>query len=220
MRPQMKKILLAAAFIFLAQLLFVQQVRASDTANVDCAPAYTEAEKEWIRTAPELRVTLAMGVAPLQFFDDDGKPSGVGVGWLERISAISGLKFVYNRGGSIRILKDKARLGETDIICSLPEQHLRQFEQYPVSNVYLRARTALVVNSRVNADDLSERTYAAISDSLLPDGVDPEHAVYYPSRLNCIEAVEDGDADYCYSNECIFRIGGASKPNPVVHILR
>ena len=195
MRFQFRAILLVAIILTLTAPHAVLAAGAAKTPN------YTEAEKEWLRTAPEIRVTITLGTAPLQFFDEKDKPAGVAVGCLDRISQISGLKFVYNKGGSLKILEKKARSGATDIISCLPEQHAGRFKQYPMSDIFLRSRTVLVVNNDVSAENLTKKRYAAIRDSALPKGVNAEHAIYYPSRLNCIKAVNDGEADYCFSNE-------------------
>lgn len=85
-----------------------------------------------------------------------------------------------------------------DIMFGVPHNYAPA--HMPLSVPFLKSETILYINASLTPENLSERSYAAVRGSALPEGVNEAHAIYFDTREESLNAVESGKADYGYGN--------------------
>ena len=155
----------------------------------------TDEEKEYINNRGTIIAGTIDGVAPLHYINSKGEKQGIGINVLEYIGEISGLEFEYIFYKTI----DEVLKGDSDIAIGMPPEYAP--ENMMLSNPYLEAETVLFMQKRLNPNELEDKIYAAVKGGRLPEDIREENIKEYPSRMDTLEAVEKGDADYGYGNE-------------------
>lgn len=159
-------------------------------------------EQAYIEDNRRVDVMFAEGIAPLAYMDDNGEAAGILKELLNVIERKTGFQFQYRQGESTEGITRSMINGDIDMIGSIPVQYLaEELEDYPRSKPFLTSETVLMIHIGVDASDVWEAVYAAVRGSELPEGVNPDTAKYYDSREAAMNAVEEGEADYCYANE-------------------
>jgi diguanylate cyclase (GGDEF)-like protein len=134
------------------------------------------------------------GVAPLQYYDSNGRVKGISINVLDTISDLTGLVFTYQLYNTI----DEVKNSGTDIMFGVLEKN--QLENVPLSIPYLETESILYINSSVNPSELNNKRYAAIKGTILPEGIKQDNTIYFNTREDCLDAVNNGKADYGYAN--------------------
>lgn len=162
----------------------------------------TAEEKEYIAAAPPIKAAFITGVAPITYIGENKKPKGIAREVIETIGKRTGLKFVFIPVRDGKEYLALAAAGGADIIPAIAKQYaVKGFPVFALSKPYLTSKTVIYIRNGVDAGDLHDKRYAAIRGSDLPSGVNPETAVYFDTREAALDAVNDGGADYGYSNE-------------------
>ena len=175
-------------------LLIVVFIVAMWAMPVKAQPFFTEEEQEYIYNRGPIKAVSLDGVAPLEYTDKNGQVKGISKAVLETISDMTGLTFTYQLYNTL----DEVMNSDADITFGILEKN--QFKDVPLSIPYLRTETILYMNSTVSPNDLENKKYAAIKGARLPDGIKEENAVYFYTREECLDAVNEGKADYGYGN--------------------
>lgn len=155
---------------------------------------FTEEEREYINSRGTIKAVSIDGVAPLQYYDVNGKVKGISKNVLDTISDLTGLHFTYQLYNTI----DEVKNSDGDIIFGVLEKN--QLENVPLSMPYLETESILYINSSVNPNELDNKRYAAIKGILLPEKIKEENTIYFDTREDCLDAVNKGKADYGYGN--------------------
>lgn len=170
--------------------LFVTEADGTDQTTLNLSPA----EKAFIAEAGVIQAASLEGIAPLQYSDAKGEVKGISKRVLERISEMTGLVFEYKLYNTLDNVFDSG----ADIMFGIPHNYAPAGMQLSVP--FLKSETILYINASLAPDNLSDRTYAAVNGSALPEGVNGEHAIYFDTREESLNAVESGKADYGYGN--------------------
>lgn len=164
----------------------------------------TEAEKKYIAKNPKVDVLVLGGKAPLQYYDNKKKKVvGITIDVLNYIGELSGLEFNYIYAKNIDEYNELMEEKEPLIIGGVYNSNT---EKYTTTKAYLDSGMSLVANKNINTNDLEGKQLAMIHDAEVDSTtVENENNVvhYYGTQLECIQAVEDGIADYTYINNHI-----------------
>lgn len=172
----------------------ISLVTDSSISDVTIDDLLTTEEKDYIANRTAIKAATIDGAAPFAFINKKGEIQGVFQAVLDRISEMTGLAFECSTYQGVEdMLKS-----DCDIIYGISEQYAP--ESMVLSKPFLRTETVLYMNSAVMPNQLEDKIYAAVKGSDLPEGVNEEYAVYYNTREDSLNAVENGQADYGYGN--------------------
>lgn len=177
---------------------FIAKINKKYFTDVIPSLLLTEAEREYIENNPVLKVLAADGIAPIQYFDKEGKLHGVSKGVMEEIASMTGFEIEYVGMESIsRIFKEK----DADIVLGVPLNYNRdEFPRMTLSTPYFDTGIVMFIRSSLYPSSLENKKYAAIVGYELPEDVNRENAIFFNSREAAMDAVEFGIADYGYGN--------------------
>lgn len=156
--------------------------------------SFTQEELDYIEEAGVLKAVSIDGIAPLSHTDSKGELQGIGVNLLRKIAGMTGLVFEFELFETI----EEALASDYDIYFTMANNFASA--DILLSQPYLKSETILFINSAIDLYQIDRGKYAAIKDCPLPEGVDPEKAIYYNNRQDALNAVEKGEADYGYGN--------------------
>ncbi len=186
----------------LAVLCFFTPAFAITKANADVlSPAFTNDELQYISEHPEIRVCVIAGIAPIAYFKN-GEMYGITRGVLDKIQERTGFIFKCTESTGTAAAKALVHNGDVDLLAAIPKQYIGDdLASYPVSKPFLESETVLFIRNGVDASDLPNKVFAAVAGGNLPEGVNADNVKYYNGREETLNAIEAGDADYCYANE-------------------
>lgn len=163
--------------------------------------ALTEEEEIYLEEHPVIKLATTPGAAPISYATDDGDIQGIVRSVTDRIGKMLGVTFEYSAYDSIEEAQEMAESEAVDILM-IPKNYAKAvFPDMQLTDPFLTSSTVLFFNSSVQPDSLSDKTCAVVTGDKIPDGVSEEHVKYYETRIDTIEAVHDGRADYAYGNE-------------------
>ncbi|NLL18614.1 MAG: GGDEF domain-containing protein, partial [Clostridia bacterium] len=154
----------------------------------------TPEEKDYISKASVIRAATVDGAAPLCFSDENGEIQGIFQRVLDRVSAITGLTFECTIYPSVH----EALNSNSAIIYGISSNYAP--DDMVLSQPFLETETILYMNSLVKPDQLEDKLYAAVKGSALLEGIKEENTLYFDTREDSLNAVENGMADYGYGN--------------------
>jgi signal transduction histidine kinase/DNA-binding NarL/FixJ family response regulator len=155
-----------AFFRFLAATLLLAIMPATVFAQEDLLDL-TEAEKEFIRRHPVIRVGIDAAFAPFEFLDGQGNYAGIAPDYLALIGARTGLRFEPARDVPYGEAQKKVRAHELDLLPSLGWTAERE-KTFLLSQPYYEYKLALVTRegrSIEGADDIRGRRLAVQKDT-------------------------------------------------------
>lgn len=155
----------------------------------------TTEEKLYIENREPISAASIDGVAPLHYKNSTGEIVGIAVRTLDNISEKTGLKFDYELYESV----PEALNSNSDIIFGISP--LYTLKDLKVTQPYLNSKSILFMNSSLNSNELADEKYAAIEGGTLPAGINEKNVLYYQTREESLDAVENGEAGYGYGNE-------------------
>ena len=112
---------------------------------------FTKEEQEYIKNTNALKAVSIDGVAPLQYYDANGRVKGISIEVLEAISDMTGLIFTYHLYDNV----DEAMSSDADIIFGVLEKI--QSENVLLSIPYFKTETILYLNSSVSPNELKNK---------------------------------------------------------------
>ena len=160
----------------------------------------TADEKQYIDQNPVIEVLIPDGVQPIQYFDNSGNLQGIAKGLFDDLSAHTGLRFKFvplkSTKQSKEILADK----KYKLVGIIANQHLGIFPGIELTNTFMKVSMFTVINRSVDMNDLSDKRFAYLEGSNVPEGVNKINMVSCGTREDTIAAVNDGRADYVIAN--------------------
>lgn len=161
----------------------------------------SDEEQAYIQNNKSIDVAFLIGKAPIQFLDEkSGEIRGISKDILCYIEEQTGLTFHYHvartSGELTRLIQD----GKAELIAGINCDQ-ETAAAYHVSNTrpYLDIQITMVLNKQINPDQLAGKRLAIPSDLFYSGGY-MGTIQQYDTIEECLNAVENGDADYCYAN--------------------
>lgn len=161
----------------------------------------TEEELQFAREHETLRVGVLAQKAPVQSFDrTTGAFEGVSKGLLDYIAKHTGLSYEVVSIAQTDDLAAAIHDADVDIIAGVDNDYEAAAALgYSLSAPYMTASELLVYNKFVDPDNL-ENKKLAVPWELSTTVRDNPNAVVYESIEACLEAVNNGAADYTYGS--------------------
>lgn len=163
------------------------------------AIVFTEEETEYIKTCGTREVVLYDNRPPFSYLDGQTQePVGITVEVLEKIGEITGLQFRYNTVSTYQEYLDYVRSGKADIAADLLISY--QDAQETQSTLTM-PWFSLPISMLYREDPEKEDGLVAVPYFLRNVVPASANAVYYDTVKECMEAVREGRADFCYAGE-------------------
>lgn len=159
----------------------------------------TQQEKEYISSCNTLKVMALKEQAPIQF-SRDNKPQGTAIDILNKISQKTGLKFTYEVVDTYDEYIKKLNETDANILAGINYDYsINKESSINVTTAYMEAPLQMVLGEKINVNELSNKKLAIRKELsvTLEDRTDASNIIYYDSTKECLEAVEQGKADYC-----------------------
>lgn len=159
----------------------------------------SDREKLYIENAGKLRVGILTDNAPFQYADKKtGELKGIAPDLLAYISEKTGLQFQLIHVSSPEELRELTQAGSIDIVATM-EYDYKLARQMNVSLSKTYASAQYVMLQKESAEKPGGRRLALRKDYNY-DGEYLGQVVRFDSTEQCIDAVNNGDADYTYAN--------------------
>lgn len=165
----------------------------------------SEEEKQYIQQAGVIPTIVSPNKGPIQYIDSDGTQKGITVEVLDKISALTGLRFEYITMSGLQNIQQAVDGGQADIVAGLPPEHTLQ-EAYRVnfSDDYLSCSYGVIIGRSNSLNNISELTLALATGLDIPEQFRNVQAIKrYGSIQDCINAVQNKEADFAYGNSYV-----------------
>ncbi len=161
----------------------------------------TETERAYVEQAAPLRVAMLDGMAPLQYLDDKtGDMQGVSRDVLDRIAEKTGLTYTIVPFHTYSELEQRLAAGDIDLIAGIPSTRgMLYHPQYRLTVPYVTSPVIIAVHQQYSLDELAGKRLA-LWEGYSYGGQYQGQVVRYENTEQCLEAVHNGEADYCYGN--------------------
>lgn len=191
-------------FLFLWTVLLLTSAlvpRSAQAANLTREElGLTAQEIAYLEAHPHMRVAAPVGAAPITAFDERGEFVGIARNVMDHMARELGLTFTYVSSNTTEDLQRQAAQGEIDLM-ALPENYAQQlFPQVPLTRSYLSADTVLFYRDDLRPNDLDKKICAVVKGASAPSGIPEARILYCETRLDAVEKVNNGQADYGYGN--------------------
>lgn len=161
----------------------------------------SDEELKFARQHEPLRVGVLAEKAPIQSFNrTTGEFQGVSKGLLDYISEHTGLSYEIVKIPHSDDLAAAIREADLDLIAGVDDDYEAATALgYSLSAPYMTASKLLVYNKFIDPDNL-ENKRLAVPFELASTVPDDANAIVYESAEACLEAVNNGSADYTYGS--------------------
>ncbi len=161
----------------------------------------TEDELAFARNHRPLRVGVLSDKQPVQSFDPaSGELKGVTRGVLDYLSNEAGLKFEIVQLERSDDMAAAIKAADVDMVGGIDANyHVSESLDLSLSAPYLTASTLIVYNKFINPDEFPTKKLA-VPWELSSLAKSRGNIVVYDTLEACLEAVNDGEADYTYAN--------------------
>lgn len=157
----------------------------------------TDKEKEFIKVNPIIDVAILGGNAPFQSkYGKDGY-SGITIDVLDYISKLCGIKFNYHFTDSydeyMKIISDQNIL----ITGGITSSYVAENYGFSLSRSYLDSQIQIIMRTGIDSNNIKGKRLA-LSKNLYYTSEENKNISFYDTVLECIQAVNNGEADYTY----------------------
>lgn len=160
-----------------------------------------EKELAFVEKNKELQVLLIPDFAPFAFVNEKGELGGMSVLILNELGNKLGINFTYHVLQNDEDTAEMIRSGGYDIVIGPP--HSTQFAEdngLVLSQPYIEASLTMFTNKASVAKAKSDSVLALMCDVAETINYDYKEIHYYNSVLECLNAVNNGEADYGYAS--------------------
>lgn len=164
----------------------------------------TKEEKEYLASRKKLKAAIFIHYQPFAYHDENGKLVGLFPELLERISQDLGVEIEIIETKSIRETHDLVQSGGVDIVADAIVDHSwGDSTNVNVTQSYLTYEYAAATREGYELDLTKHPKVACVqrmlyTKNILEKIVPPEDLLYCNSWEECLQAVDDGQADVTY----------------------
>lgn len=169
--------------------------------NDDSELRLNQEELAYLQGADALRVAVVAGKEPLQSYNGKtGEFGGITVDFLRYAAQQTGLELSFVYAESQQELKRLTTQGEVDLVAAIPYNYsvAREYN-VAMTQPYLSSQIVMVTNKHTDSDELEDKTLAMAAGFEFQN-MYGSPVKRYASVQECLDAVERGDADYCFGN--------------------
>ncbi|MDD3414928.1 MAG: transporter substrate-binding domain-containing protein [Lachnospiraceae bacterium] len=160
----------------------------------------SETEAAYVLQNAKLQVLLFPQYAPFSFVNKKGELCGMSVSILDEIGEKAGIEFEYHIADENQTVDEQMISEEYDIVLGPP--HSNTFAEdngLVLSQPYLEANLTMFLNKAAETKPKSECVLGLVNDVPDPIGYEYKALRYYDTIEQCLDAVNEGEADYGYA---------------------
>lgn len=169
--------------------------------SADDTLSIAQEEREALDGYGVLHVIVISGTAPISDVDEAGDYAGIIRILSDHIAELLGVEFQYVVVPSVTDAQKAAAQGIGELFLTAATYASVMPDMTLTTDPLLAANLALFYNTGVQPDELAGKTYAMVEGDTPPESVAEENILLCDNRMEAIEAVNDGRADYGYGNE-------------------
>ena len=156
-------------------------------------------ERKYTESHKTLTVLARSQCAPIQYGSQDNI-KGIGKDILDRVSEKTGIRFDYTFVSTSEEYDKLSQNQKFDIYLGVPNE-TKVSEKYDVnlSTPYLSGNLTLVVNDKIDPNDLRDKKQA-VNEVSFQRFDENNNVLYYDNASELLKAVNNGEADYAYLN--------------------
>lgn len=176
----------------------------------------SESEQNYISRVGSLRAGALLGKAPLQYRSSEGELKGISFGILDHITETTGLEFEVIPFDTWQEYEKALQNGQLDIVVGVNGNYdMARSGNYTLTLPYLHAPLFVAMNQNVGKLTDLEDKKLALQKGYIYRGKAPSKVQTFDTMEDCLNAVHNGQADYCYGNSyCIqYYMEGWKKSN-------
>ncbi len=166
----------------------------------------TEEEKEYIKSHNIIKAVDSNNRAPLSSFNDEtGSYEGIVADIMKKAADKAGFKIEFEKTETYKDAIQKVRQGDCDIICDFfCDYSWAEKNDIKMSVPYIRCLKYNAIINKDKVDEKPETLKIAYVDNyffnkkFLFEKYSAKHMILYNSEKECIEAVNNGDADITF----------------------
>lgn len=159
------------------------------------------AERAYLDTHKTLRLGAVAGAEPLVTLRENGKLSGIIGRVSDRVARMLDITFTLVPLDSPDAMAQAVRAGKVDLIIMPANFAPFISADIALSRPIISAGLILFYRSDCRPDELADKRCAVVRGDHPPEGVTPENVIYFDTRVDTLQAVHEGKADYGYGNE-------------------
>ncbi|MEG2097033.1 MAG: transporter substrate-binding domain-containing protein [Pseudoflavonifractor sp.] len=164
------------------------------------ATALTDEEKNYLATAPVLRVGVQTDRLPMEDCAADGSFRGISLDLLEILKHETGLRFELVAVPNMETLFAQMQDGTLDLSMGMTyDYNDAQNYRFSLTRPYMTAQIVMVVRDGTDPYELGGKRLA-LPRGVTYSGTYMGEIIQYDSIRDCLHAVNAGEADYCYGN--------------------
>lgn len=162
---------------------------------------FSKAEQDYMEKKGTLRAVMIGGKPPIQYIDEtDGSSRGISVDILKYLSEETGMECQIQVVDSFEEYKDIIINKKADVAIGVTDELLQyDWQKLKTSTPYLQAPISVVLSNKEDPTKLDGKILA-LSKGIKYDGTYRGKVAYFEDGEECLEAVEEGRADYVYAN--------------------
>lgn len=163
-------------------------------------PVFSKEEQAYIQANPTLDVIYDRAWGPYESADENGKPHGISIDLMERISEITGINFHYIPSPSQDTTTRLIGNGEGDLLTALSyDYHRANLHNVYITQPYLSVEYVTAYRlERTENRRLALPTGYHISNIITETQSNIAEIIYYDSVVECLDAIYNGEADYTF----------------------
>lgn len=155
-------------------------------------------EQAYVQEHPTLKVLVHDGFGPLEYYDQNHEIQGVAKDILQHIAEKVGWELQYVYADSYEMYENAIANDEVDLVLSVDYDYDSGLKkEMLLSNPYLETEKVIVAHEGVNVANLEGKVQAAYKGEKMQDS---EYIHYFDSIEAMLNAVENGECDFAYSN--------------------
>lgn len=161
---------------------------------------FTDEEIAYIQEHPVIGAAAFGGEPPIQSVARDGSYRGLSLDVLSYIEEVTGLRFELTMTESFEEYEKLVKAEQTQVLVGVNDEMQQYDWQYMVTTTpYMKAPLSFILGKETDLEQL-RGSRLALQRGILYNGEYNGERTYYETAMDCMEAVKDGSADYCYMN--------------------
>lgn len=158
-------------------------------------------EESYLKNLPALKVLMYSDEAPYQYMGEDGSAHGITITILDSLSGITDLTFEYIARDDSLSLEEQIASQGIDLVAGIPTDPEFAKNHHLVSTLpYAAAELSLFSSWNLDLNNLDHKKLALPEGTEVLEQYESAQTVYYPKLADCMQAVNDGRADFGYAD--------------------
>lgn len=178
---------------------------SAEASRQDFITLLTPEEQAYIAQDPLITVAFSPNKGPIQYMDQTGELQGISKDVLELASDLTGLRFSSITLSNMAEMRKAINSGTAQILSGIPiESEIQEAYSVEFGKPYLACSYGVLLPRGGDLDDRNTLRLALPVGLDIPKDFQNVHTITrFASIAECIQAVNDGKADFTYGNSYV-----------------